>query len=163
VRRIGGLLLSFLLTCASLDTVFAQPVSEDFPPGEDRIVGVDAGDRAPFTGQLFETDTALRWGFRLQRLRLQLRVDVQRERDLCTAHTQLLETKLQLAQERFDFDTSLLRSDREQLYQQTRDMAAQLASAGETPWYSTWSFGLAVGIVGTLALVVATGYLVSAI
>lgn len=133
---------------------------QDFPPGEDQIVPLGLGERAPFDGQLFSQDTAIRWGFRLQRLRLQLEQDMAREREICAVQTDLWETKFNLNQERYDFNLGLLRTALTDSQKAVDDLAEQLVEAGDPPWYRTWTFGFIVGAVGTIAVGVLVGVLV---
>jgi hypothetical protein len=157
-------LFSVLLIIALVLTAWCWPANaEDFPPGEDQIVPLAVGDRAPFEGQLFETTTAIRWGFRIQSLRLRLDADVAAANESCAVQTELLTTKLNLAQERFDFNVTMLTDARDQLQAQVVQLTEALADAQDTPWYRSWTFGLVVGIVGAGLLAVGGAYLASAI
>jgi len=162
IYRVG---FGFLALAAALILIgiCVNAQADDFPPGEDQIVPLAVGERAPFDGQLYSTDTAIRWGFRLQSLRFQLGADVDRAHAECNVQTELLNTKLQLAQDRFDFDTGLLRSDNEQLRSQVTDLSKALAEAGDTPWWRSWTFGVIVGVVGAAALAIGGAYLAGAV
>ena len=63
------------------------PVSEvkDIPPGEDMIVPVAAGEKAPFQGQLFSPETALRWANWLEQYQQQKVEDNKLQQKVCTA------------------------------------------------------------------------------
>lgn len=56
-----------------------------YPPGDDKIVVVKKGETAPYTGQLFEDNTALRWAVWLQQYRERYGLDLKAEQDRCTA------------------------------------------------------------------------------
>lgn len=155
-----GLLLVFLLVSMGICMSRARAQEQDYPPGEDQIVPLALRQPAPFEGQLFSTDTAIRWGFRLQRLRLQLEQDVAREREICAAQNDLLETKLRLAAENQEFQLTTLRDQIAGEHQTILDLTARLAEAEDTPWYRTWTFGLIVGVVVSGALVGLSGWLI---
>lgn len=138
----------------------AIPATPDFPPGDDRIIPLVTGERAPFDGQLFDQDTALRFGFRIQRLRLQLEQGVAREREICAVQTDLWETKFDLNQERYDFNLGLLRIALADSQKAADVLAEQLAEAGDPPWYRTVEFGIVVGVVGTVVVGVLVGVLI---
>jgi hypothetical protein len=157
---VGGVLLVVALVFIGLCLSQARAQEQDYPPGDDQIVPLALGGRAPFDGQLFSTDTAIRWGFRLQRLRLQLEEDVAREREICAAQNDLLTTKMGLAAENQQFQLTTLRDQLAGEHQTILDLTAQLAAAEEPPWYRTWTFGLIVGVVMTGALVAVSGYLI---
>ena len=142
---VGGALLVLLLVM--IGTCMDKAQAEDFPPGDDQIVPLAEGERAPFDGQLFSTDTSIRWGFRLQRLRLQLEEDVAREQEICAAQTDLLETKMRLTAENTEFQLQTLQEALNAERQTSQDLATQLSVAGEIPWYKTWEFGFGVGLV----------------
>ena len=155
-----AVILVVIGVCANKAEAQEAPVAIDFPPGEDIIVPLAAGERAPFEGQMFDTTTAIRWGFRLQRLRLQLEQDVAREREICAVQTDLWETKFGLNQERYDFQLGLLHTALGDSQKAVDVLAEQLVEAGDPPWYRTWTFGLIVGAVGTIAVGVLVGVLV---
>lgn len=131
----------------------ANALEVDYPPGEDNIVPLALGEPAPFDGQLFSTDTAIRWGFRVQRLRLQLEQDVAREREICAAQDDLSETKARLEQENHTFQLQTLRGQLEREHQVSAELWTRLVESSDIPWYKSWTFGLIVGVVtaGTIA------------
>lgn len=54
-----------------------------YPPGDDRIEVVKKGEPAPYTGQLFDNDTALRWAVWLKQYKARYGLDLQMEKDRC--------------------------------------------------------------------------------
>lgn len=163
-RRVLMGSFGFVLLVSSLLLLFvglARAQSEDYPPGEDRIVAVSEGESAPFSGQLFETETAIRWGFRLQRLRFELAAEIERLDLVCGVRTELLETELRLERERSEFRTSLLAQEIERQNAAAIQLMEELEAAREPPWYRTWTFGLVVGIVGTSVLIALSAWLLS--
>jgi hypothetical protein len=60
------------------------PPVQTIPPGEDKIVPVRLGEPAPFSGQLYDPQTALRWAFWLQQWKGRYQLDLAQTRNLCT-------------------------------------------------------------------------------
>lgn len=56
---------------------------KDIPPGEDVIQSLHKGDPAPFTGQLFDTDTSLRWANWLNQYRVILEAGQDKSKASC--------------------------------------------------------------------------------
>lgn len=61
-----------------------KPDVVTFPLGDDNIVAVKKGDPAPYAGQLYDTDTALRWAVWLQQYKLRYGTDLKAAQDNCT-------------------------------------------------------------------------------
>jgi hypothetical protein len=110
------------------------------------VVPMAEGDRAPFTGMLFPTELAMQMGFRIENLQLRLRADVEREQRLCEAHLEFEGRRLELEQQRRDFEI-------EQLTERVQEQAEDLYEAQNVPWYRTWGFAFGMGIVASLLLV----------
>jgi hypothetical protein len=113
---------------------------------EDEVVPIERGDRAPFSGQLFPTELAIQMGFRIERLELRLQADVQRERDSCEVRLGFEGRRLELEQQRREFEI-------EQLTERVQEQHEELLEAQEVPWYRTWGFAFGMGIVASLLLV----------
>jgi hypothetical protein len=128
------------LTIALPAIVFA----EEAPADGEEVVPLAEGEPAPFDGQLFPTDLAIRIGFRIENLQLRLEADVERAEALCRAHREYDAQVLQLEQERRDFEITQLR---ERVQEQAREIARPI------PWYRTWAFGFGMGILGSIILV----------
>lgn len=133
----------------------------DFPPGDDQITALGVNDRAPFAGQLFSTDTAIRWGFRLQALRLRLDVEVDRARSLCVADMELVQRKLELEQERSAFQLKLLQEAVDASQRTIEDLSTRLAEG--TPWYETWGFGFGMGVLAAAILTGLTAWVLTSL
>lgn len=120
------------------------------PPGDDKILPLRAGDPAPVSGQLFDTPTALRWGNYLEQCRVRLTSDVVFQRKVDQAQITYL--------------SSVLDAERKQYLTVTGDYQKQVAQLQtelrNPPFYSTVWFGTVLGVVGTVAAVTATAYLV---
>lgn len=119
------------------------------PEGPDRIESLPEGQRAPYTGMLLDTDTAIRWTNALRwwpeafRLRVQL---------LGAIHEETVasyERRLTLVEESYTREIEGLRQD-------VRDVSQRLADAMTREWYETVGFGVVVGVVIS-AVIVALG------
>jgi hypothetical protein len=120
------------------------------PPGDDKIVVVTQGQPAPFTGQLFDNNTALRWGNWLQQYKFRLTLDVDTQKKLDQIQIDLLAGKLQF--------------ERDQYKVVTGDYQVQVATLQEElrnpPWYKSPWFGFGCGIVASVVLVSATAFVI---
>lgn len=98
------------------EDVKLSPPLQVIPPGEDKIAPLGKGEAAPFGGQLFETNTALRWGLWLQQWEYRYRLDIAQERNLCGARAEYQSTVLKAEKTRAktvekDLETRLLRAE----------------------------------------------------
>lgn len=146
------LLLYLLISALSITgVVYGDTPIEPIPAGEDQIVTMRRGGVAPFAGQLFSIDTAIRWGNWLAQYRYHLRLDVKRERDL-----RLLDTELQDA---------ILDAEKARAHQVELSLTTQLTSSEvariqaeellrNPPWYRTVTFGATIGVIGTVLVMV---------
>jgi len=114
-------------------------------PDMDGAVAVSAGQDAPFDGILFPTELAIQMGFRIETLQARLRLDVEREQLICQASLNFEHQRLELEEDRRDFQVDLL-------VQRVRDQAEELAQP--TPWYRRWGFAYGMGILTSIILVV---------
>lgn len=124
------------------------------PPGEDIVTVVKKGDAAPFTGQLFDQPTALRWANYLQQCHFRLQADVDYQKKYDSAAVVLAQTQLDLERSQYTAVTAEL---------QKKLTMAQTQLAEGPPWYQTATFGAIVGVVLTLAAVVGSVALLNAI
>lgn len=125
------------------------PPIEAIPPGEDVIVPLRKGQPAPFTGQLFDPNTALRWGNWLQQYKYRLEWDV-------AAVRKSYEVEL-------TYKDEILTNERERAAKVEKDLTDRLARAEKArlkaeeearnpPWYNTRTFGVVVGVLATAAV-----------
>jgi hypothetical protein len=117
------------------------------PPGEDVIKSLDKGDAAPYRGHLYDTNTAMRWGFWLQQYKLRLKEDVEKERRTCKAELDLKDRKLKIEKDLRvlvvgDLKTRLLRSEKNRLRAE-EDMR-------NPPFWKTFEAGVVFGVVVTV-------------
>jgi hypothetical protein len=144
--KIRALVLALTLTTRALAE---EPVVEAIPPGDDKIVVVREGDKAPFTGQLFDGPTALRWANWLQQYRHILRLTVEHDQKVC--------------QVKLNYDAEVLTIEKKRAAATEQDLRDRLVKSetaradaeyrAEHPaWYRTVWFGVGVGVVGTVAV-----------
>lgn len=119
------------------------------PAGKDRITPLKLDEPAPYSGQLFDPPTALRWANWLKQYKLRLRVDVERERESCS-------TKIKYEREVKKAEVNRARAIEKDLkVRLQRSEQARLKAEHELrnpPWYRATWFGVSVGVVGTAAL-----------
>ena len=134
------LLLVLLPRMAYADPAPLVPV----PPGDDVIVVVKKDAPAPFTGQLYENATALRWANYLQQARYRLQADVELQKRLDAAELAYQQRLVVLEQEKYVRVTGELEAKNAALQAQLRD----------PPFYRSVWFGV---VVGALAMGTAVG------
>jgi len=131
------------------------PPIQPIPPGEDKIAQIKKGDPAPYDGQLFSNDTALRWGNWLLQYKLRLQQDVDYQKKILGADVQLWQHKYELSEEKYktvvvDYQKRLSESDA---------LARKYQDEVNNPsWYRSPVFGFAMGVVFT-GVCVGAGFL----
>lgn len=137
----------------------ADPLTvEAVPPGDDKIVVVHEGDKAPFTGQLFDQPTALRWANWMQQYRALLKVTVDHDTQVCDA--KLLYDSTVMGAEKVKTDG--IEADlRDRLTKSDQARATAQYQLDHPPWYTSVWFGVGVGVVGTLAVTYAAAKVLS--
>lgn len=133
-------LLSWLLgtTQSAAQTV---PILPPIPPGDDHITPVLKGTPAPYDGQLFDNDTALRWGNWLRQWRERYRLDLQLQQKQCTADVDAQKAIVLTQQYQYKLvvDAYELR---------LKEMEAK----NTVPWYGTVQAGIAMGVLATVSI-----------
>ena len=127
----------------------AAPPVQDIPPGEDQILPLKEGEKAPFTGQLFDQPTALRWGNWLLQYQYRLDWDVKREKQTCQVETEYRDRVLEVEKQR------AARIEADLVVRLERSEKARLKAEEEARspvWYNTRTFGIAIGVVGTVSI-----------
>lgn len=128
-----------------------EPKIEAIPPGEDRILSLKEGDKAPFTGQLFEPATAVRWANWLQQYKFHLRSDLELQKKTDGLEIKLWQEKYKLQQAQYvEVTTDLQR----RLHQAESELRSP-------PWYTTTWFGVVLGVAGTGLAVGLSAYAVN--
>jgi hypothetical protein len=156
MMRLASLVLVVALAFSGTAKASDPIPLEDIPPGDDVIVPLVKGKPAPFTGQLFEPGTAMRWGNWLQQYKLRLRIDVEREKSLCTAETQYLEDLRAIEAER----NERIEKDLKERLLRVEKRNAELAIEMSNPsFWKSLEFGLILGVAvtagGAIAIAVA--------
>lgn len=139
----------FLLVFLMPAIVLAQTPIQTVPPGEDKITVLPKGEKAPYSGQLFDDPTALRWANWLQQYKIRLKADVEREQKMCVA--------------RMGYYKKLNKIEKERNQKIEADLRLRLKRAEEArmkaehearnpPWYESRTFGIIVGVIGTSAV-----------
>lgn len=132
----------------------------DIPPGEDRILVLGKDVPAPWAGQLYSNETALRWANWLQQYRLRLTQSEQYGRARLQAAETLCARKAEI--------TATGHADAIKLYQerintQQAQIASLRAEIADPPFYKKVWFGFVAGVVVTGLAVGIGGALIAAV
>jgi len=122
---------------------------EPLPAGSDRILSLPKGEPAPYSGQLFDASTALRWANYLEQYRVQLGLRERAHLHLRAAERGYWEavvvaerTAGKTVQEDLGTRLHKVEDDNARLQQELLQ---------PTPWYSTREFGFVAGVVLSLS------------
>lgn len=155
----SALVASFLIPSIVAAQEPPSPSVVTYPPGDDKIVVVHKGDPTPFTGQLFDDNTAVRWAVWLQQYKGRYAIDLKAVEDSCTVN---LAHEQALAGIAADRDATVYKDAvaRLKVAEQARlDAEEKLRNPSFFDRPSVW-FGIGIG--ATVLTVVATAYLVNA-
>lgn len=131
-----------------------SPPIQTIPLGDDKIVVVGRGKPAPFSGQLFDPATAMRWANWLTQYRTRLVQDVQRERELCITEVTHREELMEIEAER----NKRIEDDLRERVLRVEKYNAKLNDDMNNPsFFRSVEFGLLLGVVGSSAVAVAVG------
>lgn len=148
---------SLLLPAIALADPLPTPQVVTYPPGEDKIVVVHKGDAAPFTGQLYDDATALRWAVWLRQYRDRYGIDLQAEQESCKVR--LEQTKALGA-----VDVAAAKDSAADLRTRLQASEAARLKAEEElrnpPFFSRPGTWFGVGVVATIAISVSTAFLI---
>ena len=130
------------------------------PAGADDIVTIKKGEEAPFSGQLYSPDTAIRWLNYMDQYRskTQLLLDTYKrvcEVELNYRDSVLVAHKAAAADIKKDLEARLLRVE-----EQNAILQAELAKGPK--WYNSRGFGITLGVVGTLGITALSIWAISA-
>lgn len=151
------LLLSPSVCLAADEEVPAQVV--DIPPGEDVIESVAKGKPAPFDGQLFSPDTALRWSNWLLQYQARLKSDVEYERKVCAAELLFKSEALAIEQ---DKSKTIIEDQRARMVRLEQINATLQDDMNNPSWFDSVEFGLVLGVVGSAIVAAAVGGAIAA-
>lgn len=155
-----ALVLALILACPqptwAQDAPIQAPEPPEIPEGSDAITPVSQGDRAPYTGMLLDTNTAIRWTFRLRWFRNELGLTLNTHaRELASIQASH-DSEMQRIRESYEREISGLRGD-------LREQAQTFTQSQSRPWFDTFSFGITVGVVVSAILVGLAAWAVTAI
>lgn len=128
------------------DVASATPSIQTIPPGKDKIAPIKKGDAAPFDGQLFDNDTALRWGNWLLQYKLRLNLDVEQQKKILGADVELWKHKYEISEKKYETVTL----DYQNRLAASESLVAKYRTEIDNPsWYRSPVFGFAMGVVFT--------------
>lgn len=151
-RALASALLVLSLTRPA--TAQERPKLTPIPPGDDKIQTVRQGEPAPFTGQLFDNATALRWSNFLEQALARWAADVKAEREKAAAEALFAQKRLD-EQQAF-YQAEVLRQQQFLLAEQQRHqqaVSALEAKLRDRPFYQSPWFGFTAGVVVSGALI----------
>lgn len=108
----------------------------NIPAGDDKIVPMRKNEPAPFEGQLFDNDTALRWANWLVQYKQLVKSNAALQRRLCEIDVNLANRKLEIEQEK----NNKIVPDLE------KKLAAAKDEVDHPPFYRTFWFGATIGL-----------------
>lgn len=118
----------------------------DVPPGENVIIVLQEGARAPFSGQLFDPATATRFGNRITRYRMQIRLLTEELRTCHEERSASTDVQLRIVEESYAREIEGLRTD---IREQAARYEGELANFRNPPFYETWGFAFGMGVLAT--------------
>jgi hypothetical protein len=149
-----ALVASFSLV-ARADPLLPDPQVVTYPPGADKIVVVKKGDPVPYTGQLFEDNTALRWAMWLQQYKSRYGLDMKAAQDTCKVKLDHADTMAAIERGRADKVEVELKTRLESTEVQRLKLEEELRNPG---FFKQPGFWYGVGVVSTLATAVVVSY-----
>jgi hypothetical protein len=150
---VAALLLPSLVAAEEARTI--QVVT--YPPGDDKIVVVRKGEPAPFTGQLYDDNTAVRWAIWLQQYKGRYAIDVKAVEDACEVKLDAADELAQIEEER----TSTIHADAMLRLKESETARLKAEEQLRNPdFFDRPGVWFTVGVVSTLATVLTTAYLV---
>lgn len=150
MRALAALLaLLVAVPCRAELPEWARDVGTEKPPaflyGEDRIVHLMAGDKAPYEGVLFDLPAASRWSLRQDWYQKQLVIDSDALRSVSIYEVAACQQLRAAETSSYGREITGLRTD---LHKQ----AAVYAKSQNPPFYKTAGFGFAGGVVLSVLL-----------
>ena len=155
-------LLAAVLLVPSLAAAQEAPVLQvvTYPPGDDKIVVVRKGEAAPFTGQLYDDNTAVRWAIWLQQYKERYSIDMKAAGDVCAVKLTTAEKLAAVAAER----DAAVHADALARLKAAEEARLKAEEALRNPsFFDRPGVWFAVGVVSTVATVAVTAYLADAV
>jgi hypothetical protein len=123
---------------------------QTIPPGEDQIVPLRKGDPAPFAGQLFSQETALRWGNWMQQYQTQTPLLLQTYSQVCTTEIGYRDKVLKISDE----TSAKIQADQmariRSLEEQNAKLQGELTKG--PPFFQSRTFGIMLGVVSMVGV-----------
>lgn len=130
------------------------PALPDFLVGEDQIVRLRPGDRAPFDGLLLDVATAARWNGRDLWYRRTLADQLHLHQELVDTLIAQAARELTIVVESYQREIGGLRGD-------IRDQAAHFAKQNRRGFFHTFAGGATTGVIASAVIAVITAVLVA--
>ena len=157
--RWSALVAALLVPSLALGQTAPSPQVVTFPAGDDKIVVIKKGEAAPFTGQLYDDDTALRWAVWLQQYKGRYAIDLKAEQETCKVE---LDHAGELAKIAADRDAAVQKD----LVQRLKSSeTARLKAEDELrnpSFFDRPGVWFGIGVIATIITSVSTAYLVHA-
>ena len=148
-----------LMPSVALGQSMPSPQVVTFPPGDDQIVVLKKGDPAPFTGQLYDDATALRWAVWLQQYKGRYAIDLQAAQETCKVELGHANELARIESDR----SSAIQADLVQRLKSSEEARLKAEDALRNPsFFERPGVWLGVGVVATIITSVSTAYLVHA-
>jgi hypothetical protein len=151
------LLLCSLSSTAGAQETLTPPV---LPPGEDRITALQEGTRAPHSGMLLDTDTAIRWTNRLTWWPEAVRLHIAEDAAVLDALRRSHELELGIVRDSFTREITGLRED---LVAAVRRYEGELNRYRNPPVWEQWGFAFGMGVLAAGLVVGVLGGLLASI
>lgn len=123
-----------------------DPPIQNIPDGEDKIVSVREGEKAPFSGQLYESATALRWGNWLVQYKLRLDGWNMYQNKLSDLDATYWDKRLIIVDEARKKEESLYLG---KINEQQTSIVSLTKQLQDPPFYKTVWFGFVSGVLVT--------------
>lgn len=137
-----------VLLVSSMAAAQTPPITT-VPEGEDKIVPIHEGEEAPYSGQLFDPPTALRWANWLQQYKLRLKLDVETEREKCRVKLVAKDKVLSL---HIDMHDQLSEDYRKRILRLERRNVKLQEELNNRPFYKRAWFGYVMGVATSVAV-----------
>lgn len=151
-RRVRVFFLFALILSALIALVSVARAETPAAPGSgsDNIVSLKKGAPAPFSGQLFDTPTAIRWGLWVKNYRELSAAEATKARGICEADLTYKDDLLKIEQ---DKTTTLTTDLKKRLLDADTTRVKLQYELDHPPWYTSAWFGFGIGAISTVAVV----------
>ncbi len=154
------LALTLALLLLPVYALAEEPEIRAIPEGTDKIVAVKEGEKAPFSGQLFESATALRWANWLAQYKLHLDGWNMYQNKLNDLDTRYWDKRLVIVDEARKAEQALYLA---KINDQQANIVSLTKQVQDPPFYKTTWFGFLGGVVVTgVAVGLGTAVILSA-